>query len=291
MTFATRFGVPLMAICLSAACEGAENEPKQSPADRSDSIVNPSKNNFDAAYSEAFKLINKSPDQYGRDDPNPAATVRAVNHLHSLGKERAIDVLRQYLRYAKLLSDEEDDNIPSQDRLCLIIPLLFVPSVEGARLPSLGRSPSRDETTNQWKVFNLVIKDDLPFHKSVIDIHGPPLPDRDYLVEWAENHGRLRDKRLRPNDDPLLVADEICESIAKEKRQEKPYDRSHRYFHIRLQAWRMIRHLIPQERGVDLELMSENLISDDAWIELKESVGKRGIHWNEKEQEYVAEKQ
>ena len=47
-----------------------------------------------------FELINKSTNLLGWGDPNPAALVRAVNHLRSLGKNEAIEALRAYVRYA-----------------------------------------------------------------------------------------------------------------------------------------------------------------------------------------------
>jgi hypothetical protein len=46
----------------------------------------------------AFELIGKSPLPIGWNEPNPVAVVRAVNYLHSLGKEKSIEVLHAYIK-------------------------------------------------------------------------------------------------------------------------------------------------------------------------------------------------
>ena len=282
----THFRMQAVAICLFSACQEPEGKPPQSISGPSDSTSavsasDATTNTVDFNYRESFVLINNSADQYGRDEPNPAATVRAVNHLQSVGKTRAIDILREYQEYAKDFGDGGEQDMPSQHRLCLIIPLLFVPSEEGAELPSLGRSPTQDGTSKEWKPLLITLKGDLPFHREAHDVRGSQLPNRDYLIEWAERHGRLRDKRLRPSDDSLKVADEICKALPNKTGGARRYQNSY----IRRQAWRTIQHLIPHERDNDRIYWE----SDDGWSNLKKKAHKLAIRWSEEKQDYVAE--
>ena len=209
------------------------------------------------------------------DDPDPVSLVRVVNHLRSIGKVRAIEDLRAFLRYAPV-----DD----QQRLCLIIPLLFVPTEENADLPLadlpifFGRIPER-RTSKEWRPFYISVEGDLPFHNVRFGgSTGPRRPDRGYLVEWADKSARLRDKPLRPVDDPLKAADDLCEKLAKG-------DNDNEYFrmHIRMQARRCLEHLLRRDR------LKTNWLFDDQWKSLKQANDKVRFRWNEAEQRFDAE--
>ena len=268
--------VSQLLVGIVAACQGAENDLRetfeQDPGPRLEN-----KNEF----ALEFDLINNSSDQYGRGDPNPAATVRAVNHLHSLGKERALLVLREYQRYAAPFGDGSGAELPSQHHLSVIIPLLFVPIAEGAEVPSLGRSPFDEGMKKKWDPFLVIVNKDLPFHRAYVDIRGSLLPDRGYLVEWAEKHGRLREKQLRPHDDCLKAADDICDLLAMEG---VAFDRFRKSF-IRAQAVRCIQQLIQDDTVTDAFDMG----LDEEWRRIKEIVSKVAIRWSVKEQRYVVE--
>jgi hypothetical protein len=312
LSIALLFGISACWV-LDAACQNPENDPAQktpTPQSREDAtengdsayaeiieLIDQSLPGTDdaalalrlkigaSAYGKAFELINESTHQYGCDT-NPAATVRAVNHLHSLGKERAIETLRAYQRFAQKAGGDLEAGEPNQERLCVIIPLLFVPRLKDMQLPSLKRSPwefnehlhSKLIYTKKWELDNLIVKYDLPFTKTSISVRGSRLPDRDYLVEWVAKYGRLRDKPLRPDDDPLKIADEVCAEI-------KNGDDHDVRIRIRAQAWRIIRQLISPEHNQDPESPG----SDDDWNKLKEKVRTLGIRWSDKLQDYVTE--
>ena len=278
MALITIFHRQAMQLCVVAICQCAESQSThlvKTDSDESETAA--------ATYVKAFELINKSSDAYGWGDcvPNPVDTVKAVNYLHALGKDRAIDILHKYQRHAKESGDERVDNEPNQERLCVIIPLLFVPRLGGSDVPSLGRVVRiREERSKQWSPLYIKTQGDLPFHLiKISSVRGDQLPDRDYLVEWAEKRGRLRDKKLRPSDDVFKVADKICELVVREENEVILSDKAF----IREQAWRMIEHLIRQ----DGKVKSFEWRRDGDWNELIEMARKLKIRWSEKEQDYV----
>lgn len=242
---------------------------------------------------QLFEMIDKSADVWGSSESTPAATVRAVNHLHALGKEEAIGVLRRYLKYADAFGNALETDEPNQERLCVIIPLLFVPSVANGRVPSLSRTspwfcgPDGElklTMTDKWELDNLIVSHDLPFIREFGMITGAPLPDRDYLVDWAEKHGRLREKRLLPSDDPLKVADEICAAIKEKDEESTQMSRSR----IRSQSWRSLRRLIP-DLPQNTPEMDQYLFKDDEdWKALKVKASEMSITWSDEQQRYVS---
>jgi hypothetical protein len=232
---------------------------------------------------EAFELINKSTDLYGWDEPNPVALVRAVNHLHGMGKDQAVETLRAYVRYAPELGKLGARHSPDQQRLCWIIPLLFVPVDESAKFPSLGHNP-QEWSREGWKNLCISTEGDVPFHNLYVTGRiGKPDPGRGYLVEWANQHARLIDEPLRPSDDPLQAADELCDELL---REPKALHRSREglKMHIRMQARRTIEHLFPPE---DTKNWDRLQLLDRDWQSLKDAAIKLKIRWDEKKQNYV----
>jgi hypothetical protein len=283
----------LLALSLPVAVLAADDRFNSSD-DEDFALVRRSPDAIEAVASnhrEAFDLINGSIDLMGWKEADPVALVRAVNHLHALGKDRAIETLRAYVQYATAKADLDErksprKSAPDQQRLCFIIPLLFVPVDENVELPSLS-SDSQRVTKKNWEGFDISVQGDLPFHSVAIGFRsGPPDPPRGYLVRWAARHARLREKPLRPTDDPLKAADEVCERLLKRETEGGDY-RDVLKNHIRQQAWRTIKPLLPQEERTRF---SGWLFDDDRdWKPLKEAAAKLTIRWSETEQKYVAE--
>jgi hypothetical protein len=269
-------------VCLVSACPAdglsdARQEPEQ-PVDALDAVY--------AVHRETFELINQSTNLLGWGDPNPVGVVRAVNHLHSLGHAGAIKALRAYISYASDDNSGLEPNSPDQNRLCWIIPLLFIPLDKDAELPSLGRGGEADKS-HKWEPFYITVIDDLPFHDTGFAGRlGTPDPDRGYLVEWAAQHGRLREKPFRPEDNPLKAADELCEKLFRDTKTRSDGTKYNpKYRHIRQQAWRTIAHLLPSERNKSWP----GWLEDEEWNRLKQQIAKLKIRWSEQQQNYVAE--
>jgi hypothetical protein len=216
-----------------------------------------------------LQLINACPTPYDLDFFDPIALVRAANHLQSLGKEKAIAALREFLDlayFARHVRDRIDpENIDTSNQLCLasLVPLVFdgVPQretiVDGARRRAVIR-----------------VFEGIPFHTGhPVSIRGVGPGSTRPLVEEAAKNGKLRKKPLRPTDNPLEAADRLFEEIG---------DRELRT-HLRSQAWRAIRHLVePESKGARIRL------SGAAWDKLKTKAARLKICWDEKRQEYTA---
>ena len=255
----------------------------------------PANGEADRKHRTTFELINKSTNLLGWGDPNPAALVRAVNHLRSLGKNEAIEALRAYVRYAPQNGRKHVSDSADQQRLVWIIPLLFVPSDPDIKLPTLGRHPEFREwaerfpefpewtTGDKWDPFWISLEGDLPFHNvQFTGRSGIQNPEKGYLVEWAANHADLRDEPLRPVNDPLGAADRLCNTLSKDGRSEGLAPVA--TYHIRLQAWQTIAHLI----GIGRQIRGPFRPSDDDWERLRERAARLNIRWSEVTQDYVA---
>jgi hypothetical protein len=217
--------------------------------------------------NRTLSLINGTPCPSG-EDYNPIALVRAVNHLRSLGKPAAIGALREYLRLAddqgyggpsKLDPENIDDS--NQWRLSILVPLVF--EAADATLPP--RRPN-----------DIAVIDGIPLHTHFIGgFEGHPgstVP----LVDWAEAHGRVINGHLRPTDDPLAAVEKFL--------AQNPDAHVFNVRHVREQALRMLTHL-GEVRVVE---RSWQCGTDRDWQELKTSVRRLTIRWDENKQEYVA---
>jgi hypothetical protein len=216
--------------------------------------------------SRTLQFINACPTPISWDF-EPIALVRAANHLKSLGKDKAIASLREFLELAYDTGYTRDridpENIDTSNQWCLasLVPLVF------------DNAGEKDDIT-VWQ--------GIPFHTVVISgTSGWPSSTRP-LVDAADQHGTLIEKPLRPANNPLEAADALFEKIA------KPADRDLQGFgnglrqHLREQAWRSIRHLLDRsEKSPDLSSQAE-------WDKLKAKVVRLKIRWNEERQDYVA---
>src|SRR5262249_15756454 len=147
-----------------------------------------------------LQLINACPTPLGWDY-DPLAAVRAANHLRALGKDKAIDALREF---ASIACDDgyggfdrvDPENIDTSNQWCLSTPL---PLVFESADPRGEESRLREES--------ITVRDGIPFHNVRIDAtSGWPAHTAPY-VEWAAQHGKLIASPLRPTDHPLEAAD------------------------------------------------------------------------------------
>jgi hypothetical protein len=216
-----------------------------------------------ATIDKTFSVIEETPTPAG-GDYDPAALVRAVNHVRSLGKPAAIRAFREFL---------EIINDPGYPRagpgfgdwnLALLVPFVF---------------ESADKTPAPPQIIYVSVVNGIPFHTEVINgIEGNPWRARPQ-VDWAEAHGRIIAGQLRPSDDPVGSAEKL---LAQQAKTELGLVQ-----HVRLQAWRMLRHL-PGVRELGPPAPCESAAADAKWAELKAKVRKLKIRWDEAKQEYVA---
>jgi hypothetical protein len=203
---------------------------------------------------------------------DPAAAIRAVNHLRALGQEKAIQALRDFGRLAESTERNgpvDSANIDTSTRACveLLVPLVF----QKVDLAAPRQLP------------DLVLWQDIPFltylgdrpKRRLFDPHsfvGPPYS----LVDWAANHGKIINKPLRPPNDPCAAVDAL---VAKLQHNPEPW----REELLRMEAWRMLSRipaLADQSRAESLP--------QPQWDRLKADVRRFKVRWDEDRQEYVA---
>jgi hypothetical protein len=179
---------------------------------------------------------------------NPVMLVRAVNHLQSLGKQKAIAELREFLKIARdsFRANRDPADIDTSDEQCvfLIVRLLFELEVTSGTLPDLyiGAMWLRPEKTDSsfWPLYPLALQDDVPF--LLIDgvlLSGYPQHPSSH-VDWAEKHGKLRAQPLRPADDPIAAVDKL---IAQPQTGRLCGSDSFKIM-LRYEAWQAIAHLV-----------------------------------------------
>lgn len=278
---------------------------------------------------ETLQLINGTPSP-GGEYHDPVALIRAVNHLRSLEKPQAIVGLREFLTFANHWSvadweprDPENSDTSDEDCLELLIPLVFERIDPNEKLPAGGpglpgwlfmqklkngeplptRLPKPEKSyaliEEEWSIREITIWNGIPFQtfryvRGGIEpiLEGPRIPATTYLVDWAEDRGKLIEGRLRPTDDPLAATDELFNELAPKLNLDKKseWERDTLRSHLRIQAWRMVAHLVEPERKKPRDRFDELFDSEERWTQLKQKTEQLGIRWEEERQEYVAGK-
>ncbi|MEX1233135.1 MAG: hypothetical protein WEB58_22990 [Planctomycetaceae bacterium] len=243
---------------------------------------------------ETIQIINGAP-SYEPYNFNPAKLVRAVNHLRPLGKERAIQELRRFLKMARdsMESTRVDENIDTSDKTCvfLIVRLLFEssdPLVEMPHILTVPFDPIPDDSDKKlWPLHPIHLQDDIPFfmvHSGGLG-GAPDQPERH--VDWAVEFGKIRERPLRPIDNPMLAAERLWalpqtkRLYAREQFPEYSQDRIFR------QAWNIIEDADPQIPKPKPMEPDDDYDLPDYWIARWKSALKLNIKWNEGENKYV----
>src|SRR5262245_53400137 len=118
----------------------------------------------EGARKEALELLATAPNPLGWDY-DPIKLARAVNKLHSMGRDEAILTLEAFIK--KYPNDGYD--CPHQS-LKLVIPLLFMRRNPAEKLPSSAKwdgSSGFKLTYDRWYE-DFVVEQGLPFHTEVI---------------------------------------------------------------------------------------------------------------------------
>lgn len=151
---------------------------------------------------------------------DPAALIAAVNALQSLGKDRAITELRQFVSMASdsPFARRDAENIDTSDGQCvfLIVRLLFEPSDPTERHPRMmiGQPMSLDQPDPpDESVAPLAVSNGFPFILvNGYALGGLPEPPSAH-VDWADKHGRLRVSPMRPTSTADSAAEELINRL------------------------------------------------------------------------------
>lgn len=243
--------------------------------------------------SPTLERIN-SASTWENDPSRTAELVRAVNVLRTLGKQKALAALREYLESAAESDQLELDpaNIETGDRngVFWIVRLLFEPARAGARIPEpmLGApSPSPDAADRElWPLFPIELADDIPF--MLVEgwtLAGRPEDPSSHLV-WAERYGVLRAQPLRPADNPMRVAERLASLPKTHRLAMFPTDARRTGDNLKRQAWRMVAGLLP---AIELDNDQLGEFTSDEWRRLRKASRDRNLHWDETQQAFAVD--
>jgi hypothetical protein len=224
------------------------------------------------------------------------ALVRAVNHLHGLGKQKAIGELRAFMKIAdgNLWRKAEPDNIDTSNMysIALVIRLLFERAESGLAAPTIPLevfSPPPNIEVVRWPYYPLSLQQDIPFFL----VNGSMLGNVAYprrFVDWAEKDGRLRTSPLHPPADPLAAVDALLagaplKRLLGNNKNKVPAEDAVR---LRRQAWQMIEPIVGPWQTSDRDRQRSGYDADADWEKHKKIAARFKIHWDEQRQEYVA---
>ena len=231
---------------------------------------------------KAVRLLTLAPNWTG-EGFDPVALVRAVNHLHSLGKDEAIAALRQF---AAAYPGDGGHTEPHQ-ALELVVPLLF------DRVNPEDRYPESDPfekpgnytlSLDAWSTW-VEVEGGLPIHTvRLVGISGFS-GDKTYLIDWAEKHAQLRSTPLVPSDDPLGVVDRLDARMREKIDKDEDGLEVHQWtaWHMRRQIYTAIQPLLDD----DPQDSKWTLGRDEDWEDFKRYATTLDIRWNKAEQRYA----
>jgi hypothetical protein len=236
--------------------------------------------------ARAVQLLAAAPTQFDMTF-DPTALVRAVNHLHGMGKADSIRALRQFAE------QHANDGSPLSDHqtLKIVVPLLFDRIDPEDRYPNtdvFGDPGNYTLEYNQWpdSDFWICCQDDIPFRCQSVGGFSGMDADRTYLIDWAERRARLRLNPLRPADDPIEAAENLIARLFPEYDERKPSDVI-LVNQVRGDAFRAVKHLVVHNESDERRW---SFPDDEEWDRLKCCCHELGIRWSERKQKYVATK-
>jgi hypothetical protein len=169
---------------------------------------------------------------------NPLVLIKAVNRLHRLGFQAALDALSHF-------SEEAEQGTPGHnpENVLLAARLLFVPRGSGT-LPELmlgqpDLNPPADASLAP--LFPLYLCRDLPLLLVGGYILGGEGTSSAAYLRWCAESGALRPSALQPSDTPLADVDALLTSSTWKAISG---DEAHTEM-LRAQAWRAVAKALP----------------------------------------------
>jgi hypothetical protein len=171
----------------------------------------------------------------------------------------------------------------------LIVRLLFECAEPSEKLPDILTVPFVPSPTDKdrkfWPLHPVYLQDDVPFFLVYGGAMGglPDQPERH--VDWAEKYGKIRNKPLRPLDNPMTAAGRLV-ALPQTKRLYK--DKIGEDFKGMLyrQAWNVIEDVdprIPKPKPVP----PANTWDEPDWDARVKAASKFKIFWSEAGQKYI----
>jgi len=235
---------------------------------------------FDAVWA-----IHRSPSGQGGLGFDPTALIRAVNALHSMGRERALLALREYCILAKRMTYEEARKYSVDEyRILPIVQVLFE-SPRGWMPPFVLGGPDVDSPgTDLWPLFPLAVVQDVPFMVvSGYFLAGVPQEAEDHL---RINLGPLRSAPLSPRLTALEAADELTHSAAWKALKLQPGNVGRKTWQMRTQALSSMESVFalrPDEKSNDCCVDP----TETQWRAAVDRAKGAGIVWSPEIQDFI----
>lgn len=194
------------------------------------------KDRVDAELFDAISAIQRSPSAQHGLGFAPVPLIRAVNALQALGKEKAVQALRAYCRFARALTAEErNKHVVDESRILPILRLLFPQPPGGMTEWGLGIPDVPPPPARLWPDYPLASPQDVPF--MVVSgwqpATGRPKEAEDQL---RVDPGPLRPEPLSPKVTPLEAADQLTQSEGWKALRLQAGDEGRKKWQIRRQA-------------------------------------------------------
>ena len=242
------------------------------------------KNQVPQGTFESIRIIHNSPKPkaIGFD---PISLIKAVNHLRDLGFDEAIRRLRIYHDLTmKARSFNAQYDLDNQ-RLFLIIRLLFIRKDGNPRMPRIGlgatmpREP--DDLYDNWPLFPLAVRGDIPFFMvNGYILRG--LPESPLIhIKYCQKNCIVRKKPMAPSLSPIQAVKNIyCtkewQAIFTSRDKDK----------LRSQAMRCL-----PENMVTSGTWAKPLKDDASWAKYCKDLQQFKLTWDPKTQSFKGEKE
>ncbi len=233
------------------------------------------------------------------NNDNPASVIRAINALHELGKDGALECLKRYDEQSLWTLVSENSRThqrypPENVKTC--VQLLFPRQNEKEKIPVYSGEWQYELVLEEWNP-GIEVVSGIPFSTNVQLIRrGCFAYSRSYAIQWARDHGAIRDSKLVPADNPFSVAESMIPRLTKTKletyRNQKEILQkipSLTTDRIQQQVFAMIRPLLPEfepppKNGYGFPAWSQY---PERWEELKERCKQKGLKWSITDSSYV----
>jgi hypothetical protein len=152
-----------------------------------------------------LRIVDRVPSYDAPHDPR--RLIEAVNALQALGRERALAVLREYLRVSSPLDD------PGRGGSFLVMRTLFDVPAEPGYLPVMmvgSSSPPEPADLRTVPRFPIVIVDDVPLRITTCCVLGGHAQQPEAHLAYYEEAGVLRAAPLTPPADPAATIQRIA---------------------------------------------------------------------------------
>jgi len=236
---------------------------------------------MDPALLAAVTAIHQAPTAQDGLRFDPRSLIRAVNVLHALGKERALQALRAYDQLCGELSRGDRNKYHLDEyRILPIVQILFSHPTPFR----LGEADVSNPGKPHWPLFPLALVDDVPF----LVVSGYSLAGLGERPSHrlTDDLGPMRGEPLAPRRIALEASDELIQSAAWKALKLEPCTVGRKTWQIRTQALTSMSSVFALRR----EEKSNDCCVDpteEQWHAAVERAKASGLIWSPEIQDFI----